>query len=174
MGLWLLSCASQVPAGFQDHVDHRPCGHDVQQLLPQDGGAHAAPGRCPCTPAPSQSCWRSHGSRHTKSGCTGPLIPQSTNGQPSLHTTLEHWAADTALGRHSWAGPHSLPPEDQLRKPRCHSNSQTESFDTRQARLDGPEVGGSWGSWKLLPWTLACSQYCHCCETWYNQPVGAP
>lgn len=98
-GLWLSSCANQVPAGLQDHAGPRPCGHDDQRSLPQDGGARGAPGSCSCTPAPSRSYWRCHGSRHTKSGYTGPLTPQSTSGQPSLHMTQEHWAADTSPGR---------------------------------------------------------------------------
>lgn len=173
-GLWLSSCANQVPAGLQDHAGPRPCGHDGQRPLPQDGGARGAPGSCSCTPAPSRSYWRCRGSRHTKSGYTGPLTPQSTSGQPSLHMTQEHWAADTSPGRRSWAGPYSLPPGDQLQKPRCHSNSQTGRHDNLWVRSDGPGVGGSWGPWKPLPWTLACSRYCHRRETWGSQPAGAP
>lgn len=141
-GLWLLSCASQVPAGLQDHAGHRSCGHDAQRLLPQNGGAQGAPGSCSCTPAPTQSYWHCRGSRHTKSGYIGPLMAQSTSGQPSLCTIQEHWAADTSPGRHSWVGPHSLPPGDQLQKPHCHSNSQTGSHDNRWVHPHGPGVGG--------------------------------
>lgn len=98
-GLWLLSCANQVPAGLQDHAGHRSCGHDAQRRLPQDGGAWGAPGSYSCTPALTQSYWHCRGSRQTKSGYTGPLTARSTSGQPSLRTIQEHWAADTSLGR---------------------------------------------------------------------------
>lgn len=103
LGLWLLSCASQVPADLQDHVGHHPRGHDGQRPLPQDAEARGAPSNCSCTPAPMQSYWHCRGSHHTKSGYTCPLTVRSTTGQPSLHRTLEHWAADTALGR-LWIG----------------------------------------------------------------------
>lgn len=77
----------------------RPGQRSWVQLRVPAGEAHAGPpGSCSCTPPRRQSCWRCRGSRHTRSGCTGPRRGRSTSGQPSLHRSPGHWAAGTALG----------------------------------------------------------------------------
>lgn len=141
-----LSCAGWVPARLQDCRCHQPCGCSFQKPQAGDDWARGEiPGSCSCTLAPRQNYWHCHGSRHTRSGYIGPQKQRSTSGQPSLHKSHGHWAAGTARGRHGWAGPHSLPQEDRLQRPRCHSNSQTGSPGTHWAHSAGPGAGGCCG-----------------------------
>lgn len=72
----------------------------------------------------------------------------------------------------SWAGPHSLPQEGLLQKPRCHSNSRIGSPGTHWAHSAG--AGGPWGLWGPLLSILACSWCCHYHKTLHSQLDGAP
>lgn len=163
------------PAALQGHRCHHVHGCPGQRPPTLEGGVHdGVPGRCSCTPAPRQSYWHCHDNHHTRSGCTGPRRPRSTSGLPSLCTSRGRWAAGTAQGRHSWAGPRSLPPGGLLQRPHCHSNSQTGNPDTPQAHSAGPGASGRCDPWKPLLWILVCSHGCPHCKTSHSLPAGVP
>ena len=99
-GLWPPSCACRPLAGLQDHCHHRLYGCSGQRPQAQVWGAPVdVPGSCSRTPLRRQSYCRCHGTRHTRSGYTGPRRGRSTSGRPSPCRSHGHWAAGTAQGR---------------------------------------------------------------------------